>query len=131
LKIGNSIPKIQGKYHDFTTAIPNLESTRGKGACRQAKFEIAIVKIFLFNTLCDTIDMSRAEKILSQMQNNPRGWRIDSLKTVARAYGIDWRQRGTSHVVFIRADGRTLPVPARRPIKPIYIQKFVKLVQDE
>jgi predicted RNA binding protein YcfA (HicA-like mRNA interferase family) len=74
--------------------------------------------------------MSRAEKILEQMQTNPHDWRIDSLKTVAHAFNIQWRQRGTSHVVFVRSDGRTLPVPARRPIKPIYIKKFVEFVLD-
>ena len=74
--------------------------------------------------------MSRADKILERMQNNPQDWRIDDLKTVARTHQIEWRQRGTSHVVFVRADGRTLPVPARRPIKPIYIKKFVEFVMD-
>jgi hypothetical protein len=74
--------------------------------------------------------VSKADKILSKMQNNPRDWRIDSLKTVAQANGIEWRQRGTSHVVFIRTDGQTLPVPARRPIKPIYIKKFVEFVLE-
>lgn len=72
--------------------------------------------------------MSKTDKTLRKMRDNPRDWRIDSLKTVARAYNITWRQRGTSHVVFIRNDGRTLPVPARRPIKPIYIKKFIELV---
>lgn len=72
--------------------------------------------------------MSKADKILKKMQSNPHNWRIDSLKTVARAHNIEWRQRGTSHVIFIRTDGKTLPVPARRPIKPIYIKKFVDFV---
>lgn len=72
--------------------------------------------------------VSKAEKILEQMQNSPLNWRIESLKTVANAYSIEWRQRGTSHVVFVRSDGRTLPVPAHRPIKPIYIKKFVDFV---
>jgi hypothetical protein len=74
--------------------------------------------------------VSQADKILQQMQNNPLDWRIDSLKSVARAYNIEWRQRGTSHVVFVRADGQTLPVPAHRPIKPIYIKKFVDFVRQ-
>ena len=58
--------------------------------------------------------MGKAEKLLEKMQNNPRDWRIDSLKTVAQAFEVAWRQQGTSHVVFVRPDGRTLPVPARR-----------------
>ncbi len=74
--------------------------------------------------------MGRADKILEKMRNNPQDWRIDDLKVVALAFGVEWRQHGTSHVVFIRPDGRTLPVPARRPIKPIYVRKFVDFVTD-
>ena len=74
--------------------------------------------------------MGKAEKILAKMQNNPRDWRIDSLKTVVQASGIEWRQRGTRPVVFVRSDGQTLPVPAHRPIKPIYIKKFVEFVLE-
>jgi len=47
---------------------------------------------------------------------------------VAKQHGIDWRHGGGSHCIFVRADGRTLPEPARRPIKPIYVKKFVDLV---
>jgi hypothetical protein len=48
---------------------------------------------------------------------------------VARQNGIDWRHVGTSHCVFVRPDGKTLPVPARRPIKAIYVKKFLELVE--
>lgn len=64
------------------------------------------------------------------MQANPRDWRIADLKTLAAAHGIVWRQRGTSHVVFVRPDGRTLPVPAARPVKPVYVRKFLELLED-
>lgn len=74
--------------------------------------------------------MSKSEKILEKMRNNPLDWQIDQLKTVARANDIEWRQKGTSHVVFIRPDGQTLPVPASRPIKPVYIKKFVEFVTE-
>jgi hypothetical protein len=73
--------------------------------------------------------MNAATKLLEAMVANPLDWRIEQLQTVARRYGIEWRHDGTSHCVFIRADGRTLPVPARRPIKPIYIKKFIVLVK--
>lgn len=75
--------------------------------------------------------MSRAAKLLASMRCNPLDWRIEQLQTVARQHGLDWRQDGTSHCVFIRADGRTLPVPAHRPIKPIYIKKFLELVDGD
>jgi hypothetical protein len=74
--------------------------------------------------------VGKADKIFEKMQNNPLDWRIESLKTVAQAHNIEWRQRGTSHVVFVRSDGQTLPFPAHRPIKPIYIKKFVEFVVE-
>ncbi len=75
--------------------------------------------------------MNKATKLLEAMHTNPLDWRIEQLQTVARQHGIDWRHDGTSHCVFIRSDGVTLPVPAHRPIKPIYIKKFVALVKGK
>ncbi|MBK1724527.1 hypothetical protein CKO23_20225 [Thiocystis violacea] len=72
--------------------------------------------------------MNTATKLLDAMRRYPLDWRIEQLQTVARQHGIEWRQEGSSHCVFIRADGKTLPVPAHRPIKPIYVKKFVALV---
>jgi len=73
--------------------------------------------------------MNTATKLLEAMCDNPLDWQIGSLQTVARQQGIDWRQEGTSHCVFIRADGKTLPVPTHRPIKPVYVKKFVAFVK--
>jgi len=50
------------------------------------------------------------------------------LQTVAKQKAIDWRHDGTSHCIFVRSGGKTLSVPARRPIKPIHVKKFVDLV---
>ena len=72
--------------------------------------------------------MNTVAKLLVAMRRNPLGWQIAQLQTVARQKGIEWRHDGTSHCVFIRSDGKTLPVPAHRPIKPIYVKKFVELV---
>ncbi len=73
--------------------------------------------------------MNAATKLLDAMHRNPLDWRIEQLQTVARQYKIDWRQEGTSHCCFVRADGKTLSVPAHRPIKPVYVKKFVALVK--
>ena len=73
--------------------------------------------------------MNTATKMLNSMRNNPLDWRIEQLQSVARQHGIDWRHEGTSHCVFVRNDGKTLPVPAHRPIKPIYIKKFLALLK--
>jgi hypothetical protein len=73
--------------------------------------------------------MNTAAKLLLAMRSNPFDWQLAQLQTVARQNAIDWRHKGTSHCVFVRNDGKTLSVPARRPIKPIYITKFLELVE--
>ncbi len=75
--------------------------------------------------------MNAATKLFDAMRRNPLDWRIEQLQTVARQRGIEWRHEGSSHCVFIRSDGKTLPVPAHRPIKPVYVKKFVALVKGE
>ena len=51
--------------------------------------------------------MARADKTLADMRANPRDWRITNLEAVAAA----------------------LSVPARRPIKPIHVRRFVRLIE--
>ena len=80
-------------------------------------------------TSCGTIELvGNAAKILAGMRSNPRDWRIEDLKTVARKYGIDYRQHGTSHVTFRYPGNPIVVVPARRPIKPPYIRQFLALI---
>ncbi|MBP8020676.1 MAG: hypothetical protein RJA86_1901 [Pseudomonadota bacterium] len=75
--------------------------------------------------------MSKAKKMLEAMRNNPRDdWRLEQLQTVARRYGITWRHESSSHCIFIAPDGRTLPVPAKRPVKPVYITLFVAFIGE-
>ncbi|MEI6209090.1 MAG: hypothetical protein WCP20_20115 [Desulfuromonadales bacterium] len=74
--------------------------------------------------------MTQADKNLERMRVNPTDWRIEDIQAIARRYGIEWRHDGGSHCVFVAASGRTLPVPARKPIKPLYIKKFLLLLEE-
>lgn len=73
--------------------------------------------------------MSKADKLIEQMRNNPRDWRIEQLESIARARGLAVRKPGGSHVIF-QKDGSpvSLSVPAKKPIKPIYIRHFLELL---
>jgi hypothetical protein len=71
----------------------------------------------------------QAEKILKKMKANPRDWHIDSLKSAAETNNIAFRQSGGSHVIFRHTNGAMLSVPAHRPIKLVYIKKFVRLIE--
>jgi len=74
--------------------------------------------------------MTKIEKLLSKLRNNPRDWQIETLKDIAKRFNIEWRPPGTSHVTFRHPNGAKLTVPAHRPIKPIYIKKFVRLIDE-
>ena len=62
------------------------------------------------------------------MRRHPQDWRIEDLKVIARSLGVDHDQHGTSHVVFRHPTAGRLSVPARRPIKPVYIRLFLDFV---
>lgn len=82
------------------------------------------------------LQMSRIDKQLDRMRHNPRDWDIEDLKTLAKRFAVDWRQPGTSHVTFSVAGQIPVTVPAHKPVKPIYVKKFIALLdtigaQDE
>lgn len=73
--------------------------------------------------------MTTADKTLARMRNNPRDWRIDDLLTLAERYGIEVRNSGGSHHVFsARGIPDSLCVPAHRPVKPVYVKRFIVLI---
>lgn len=75
--------------------------------------------------------MSKIDKKLKAMKSNPKDdWQIGDLQSLAKHYDIEFRQPGTSHVTFICSNGRCLTVPAHKPIKPIYIKKFVEIIES-
>jgi hypothetical protein len=74
--------------------------------------------------------MAKTEKILERMRNNPRDWRIDDIKALADRHGIEYRQHGTSHVTFRAPGGSVLPIPAARPIAPVYVRQFLAMIDS-
>ncbi|MBS1854864.1 MAG: type II toxin-antitoxin system HicA family toxin [Acidobacteria bacterium] len=73
--------------------------------------------------------MSNANKILAGMRKNPRNWRMEDLKVVARFFGVDIdSQGGTSHVTFRHPKAGRTTVPRRIPIKPWYVRDFVEFI---
>jgi predicted RNA binding protein YcfA (HicA-like mRNA interferase family) len=76
--------------------------------------------------------MARADKTLARMRENPQdNWRIAQLETVAKRYGVNVRKPSGSHVIFEHPEATRSPtVPARRPIKPVYIRSFVAFIDE-
>jgi predicted RNA binding protein YcfA (HicA-like mRNA interferase family) len=75
--------------------------------------------------------MSKSEKKLDSMRNNPRDWQISDVENVARAHGVTVRKGGGSHVTFSHPTvSDILTIPARRPIKAPYIRDFVNFIDS-
>ena len=75
--------------------------------------------------------MNTATKLLSAMRQTPNDWAMAKLLTVAKQYGMEVRSTGDSHHVFSHPTARDpLSVPAHRPIKAIYIKRFVALIDQ-
>lgn len=74
--------------------------------------------------------MGTFEKLLERMRRNPRDdWKMENLLTIARRLKIEVRNSDGSHHVFSHpAVEEDVTVPYKRPIKPIYIKKFLALV---
>jgi hypothetical protein len=75
--------------------------------------------------------MNTATKLLNAMRQNPNDWAMAKLLTVAKQHGLEVRSTGGSHHVFSHPSAKDpLSVPAHRPIKAIYIKRFVALIDQ-
>jgi hypothetical protein len=70
--------------------------------------------------------------LLERMRRNPAGdWQIRDVEAACREYGLLFRQgSGSSHCHAKHpATREILTIPARRPIKPVYIRKLVRYIE--
>ncbi len=75
--------------------------------------------------------MNTATKLLHAMRQNPNDWVMAKLLSVAKQHGLEVRSTGGSHHVFSHPSVKDpLSVPAHRPIKAIYIKRFVALIDQ-
>jgi hypothetical protein len=80
--------------------------------------------------------VSRAEKLLRDMRNNPGGdWQIGQIERLCHAFDLELAAptRGSHYTVRHASQARILTIPFRRPIKPVYIREliaFIDAVED-
>ncbi|MCE2412469.1 type II toxin-antitoxin system HicA family toxin [Candidatus Poribacteria bacterium] len=75
----------------------------------------------------------RRDKLLEKMRNNPRDdWRIADVEKLARRYGFSISRPGGggSHVTLRHDSGSKLTIPDHRPIRPVYIRRLVKMIDQ-
>lgn len=77
--------------------------------------------------------MAKADKLLEQMRHNPAGdWTIKDIQRLCERLG--WAclppSGGGSHwKVAVPGSDTILTIPAKRPIKPVYIRKLMECVK--
>lgn len=74
--------------------------------------------------------MARGEKLLERMRGNPRDWRIEDVAAVCAAFGVTCTapRKGSHYKVKHDSQADILTIPARRPIKPVYITDLVRFI---
>lgn len=77
--------------------------------------------------------MSRTSKLLDGMRRNPAGdWSMDDVMAVCRRRGVACAppSRGSHYRISHPAASAILTIPARRPLKPVYIRLFVDYIDQ-
>ena len=76
--------------------------------------------------------MRKASDLLEAMRRNPSGnWTIDDVRKVCEQRGCQCLAptRGSHWKVAAPGRSEILMVPARRPIKPVYVRKLVAMLE--
>ena len=75
--------------------------------------------------------MSRRQKRLARLRQNPNNVLLDDLWTVLKEYGFEHKHTVGSHhtfAVIIKDVSYLLVVPFHRPLKSIYVKKALQLI---
>ena len=74
--------------------------------------------------------MSRKQKRLEKMLQNPQDWIMQDLVLVAFDFGFEIRQGKGSHAIFTSPHGISQAIPEHRPIKAIYVKRLLALIEE-
>ena len=76
--------------------------------------------------------MMSNDKLIKSMRANPRDWKISDIERACRAYSIVCSppSRGSHYKLHHPLINGILTVPARKPIKPIYIRLLLTMIDE-
>ena len=75
--------------------------------------------------------MSKKEKLLNAIKNNPKNVRFEDLKKVLEDIGYKAINRGGSHYIFTKDNNISLIIPYKKPVKIIYVKQVIKIIEEE
>jgi predicted RNA binding protein YcfA (HicA-like mRNA interferase family) len=77
--------------------------------------------------------MSKRKKRLDRIRQNPNNVSLEDLRLVLEDYGFEYKQTVGSHYTYtvnIGGQRKLFVVPYRRPVKPIYVRRALKLIDQ-
>ncbi len=74
--------------------------------------------------------MSRREKALKKVKQNPKNVRPEELERLLIRFGFEKRSGKGSHVIYKRKGFRPITVPYRKPfLKPYYVKLALQIIE--
>lgn len=77
--------------------------------------------------------MSKREKRLQKIRQNPSDVSMDELEQVLRDYGVERDHATGSHYIFrynLNGQNLRLSIPYRKPIKAIYVKESIAVIDQ-
>ena len=77
--------------------------------------------------------MSKRQKRLERIRQQPNNVSLDDLRRVLEDYGFEYKQTVGSHYTFsyvLGSQTKLFVVPFRRPVKPVYVKRALKLIDQ-
>ncbi|MEA2027596.1 MAG: type II toxin-antitoxin system HicA family toxin [Campylobacterota bacterium] len=75
--------------------------------------------------------MSKKDKLLEAIKNNPKNVRFEDLKKILESIGYKAINRGGSHYVFTKANATSLTIPFKKPVKVVYVKQVLNIIEQE
>lgn len=73
--------------------------------------------------------MSKYDKLLEKMKNNPTNISFEDLKKILEKEGYQGINSGGSHWVFRKEGEESITIPYKRPVKIIYVKKVLEILE--
>ncbi|MCH3878665.1 type II toxin-antitoxin system HicA family toxin [Campylobacter jejuni] len=75
--------------------------------------------------------MSKKDKIIKDLKNNPNNVRFETLKILLESEGYECFNKGGSHYQFRKEECDLITIPFKRSIKAIYVKMVLKAITGE
>ena len=78
------------------------------------------------------VGLTQDDKLIRTMRDNPKDWKIGDVERACRLFGINCSapSRGSHYKLQHPKIRGILTVPARKPIKPIYIKLLLEMIDS-